>query len=397
MVEILRRDVLRLAGGTLAGWLLNSSPITRAQEPVNHQETEENTLSRKEHFQPFNKGNAEWQYVEFQYLDGEGQRVGITTSISELTSPLGVKTQQFLVMRHNLGTKETLKRVYDGTRVFDETTSSYTFIEKDTNKQLVKLSYDEAGDRYLLEVKTDQFDSGEIDSGGLVLRPQGDLIPVSGDGNFTVASFKDGRIITNYFADHVRVEKQNGDLVGWGRRDSENLELEGIPPRQLDIDHTWVHVTGVRADGKPFYVTAWASKTGGQFRFADILILDPATGKKESFGQYNEDNPDFSIVFESPRQELETPPGQTKKPEYQMAHGGKVTARLGDIVLFELKIDGDRDQIIDGKGFLSMVEAHGRLTGGAVLGSKVTSDLSAVWETTDERYSSLAPCVMRQN
>lgn len=230
----------------------------------------------------------------------------------------------------------------------------------------------------------------------MVLRPQGNLIPVSKDGNFTVANFEGERIITNYFADHIKVEKQNGDIVGYGRRDSENLELEGLPPTQLDIDHTWVHTSGLRADGKRFFITAWGSKTGGQFKFADVLIVDPATGNQESFVQFNEENPGFNINFISSLTEQETPAEQSKKPEYQMAHGGKVTATAGNETLFELEVDGNPGQIIDSKDILNMVEAHGKVVAGSVLGFVVTSSDSAMWETTDEKYSTFLPIMLKQ-
>ena len=214
MSEITRRDFIKLMGTAAGAVVLNSFGLAKAEGQSNKIETAEQLLSRKEHFKPFNRGNAEWQYVEFQYSNAGNERIGITTSISELTNPhTGEKTQQLLVMRHNLNTGETKKNVYDGTRTFDEATSKYTFIDGENN-QLAEFSYDENGDKYLLKIKTGEFDSDEIDSSGLVLRPQGNLIPVSKDGNFTVASFEGGKVVTNYFADHVRVEKQNGDIVG---------------------------------------------------------------------------------------------------------------------------------------------------------------------------------------
>ncbi len=395
MSEITRRDFLKLAGAAAGAVALNRLGLAKAEEPRRKPETAEQLISRKEHFKPFNRGNAEWQYVEFQYSNSGGDRVGITTSISELTNPYtGDKTQQLLVMRHNLNTGETVKNVYDGTRTFDEATSKYTFTDNQSN-QLVEFSYDEGGDKYLLKIKTGEFDSGEIDNGGLVLKPQGNLIPVSKDGNFTVAAFEGGSVITNYFADHIRVEKPNGEIVGYGRRDSENLELVGFPPASLDIDHTWVHASGLRTDGKRFFITAWGSKTGGQFRFADVLIIDPATGNQESFVRFNEEDTNFDVEFIPSLAEQEIPPGQTKKPEFQMAHGGKVMAQNGNEALFELEIDGNPGQIIDGKGFLSMVEAHGKVTNGSVLGPAISSSDSVIWETTDERYSTFLPVVQK--
>ena len=396
MSEITRGDFLKLMGAAVGAAVLNRLGLAKAEGQTNKPETAEQLLSRKEHFKPFNRGNAEWQYVEFQYSNTENERIGITTSISELTNPYtSKKTQQLLVMRHNLNTGETTKNVYDGTRSFDEATSKYIFTDSQ-NKQLAEFSYDESGDRYLLKVSTNEFNSQEIDSEGLVLRPQGNLIPVSKDGNFTVANFEGGKIITNYFADHIKVEKQNGDIVGYGRRDSENLELEGLPPpSRLDIDHTWVHASGLRADGKRFFITAWGSKTGGQFKFADTLIVDPTTGNQESFVQFNEDDPGFNVNFVSSLGEQETPAGQNKKPEYQMAHGGKVIATAGNETLFELEVDGNPGQIIDSKGFLSMVEAHGKVVTGSILGSAISSGDSAIWETTDEKYSTFLPIIQK--
>ena len=394
MSEFTKRDFLKLAGAAAGAAALNRLGLAKAEGQSNKPEAAEQLLSRKEHFKPFNRGNAEWQYVEFQYSNAGNERIGITTSISELTNPYtDEKTQQFLVMRHNLNTGETVKNVYDGIRAFDEAASKYTFTDSQNN-QLADFSYDQSGDKYLLRIKTGEFDSDLIDSNGLVLRPQGNLIPVSKDGNFTVATFEGGSVITNYFADHIRVEKPNGDIVGYGRRDSENLELEGLPSSQLDIDHTWVHTSGLRADGKRFFVTAWGSKTGGQFKFADVLIVDPATGNQESFVQFNENDSGFNVNFVSSLREQETPAAQSKKPEYQMAHGGKVTATAGNKTLFDLEIDGNSGQIIDSKGLLSMVEAHGKVAG-SVLGSAVTSCDSAIWETTDEQYSTFLQIIQR--
>lgn len=390
MSELTRRVFLKLAGATVGGLILDRFGVAEAEKQSNKLETAEQSLSRKTHFKPFNKGNAEWQYLAFQYSDAQGERIGIVTSMSELTDPYtGEKTQQFLVMRHNLNTGRTQKNVYDGTRSFDAITSTYTFTD-DKNNPLAKFSYDENGDKYSLRVNTEEFNSDEIDTGGLVLKPQGDLIPVSKDGNFTVASFEGGRVITNYFADHIRVAKQNGDVVGYGRRDSENLELEGTPPFQLDIDHTWVHTTGVRSDGKRFYITAWG--TGGQFKFADILVIDPSTGNQEHFVQFNEEDVGFDVHFVPSLTEQETLSGQS----YKMAHGGKVRASLGNETLFEFEVDGNPGQIIDGKGFLSMVEAQGRLVAGSVLGKSISTGDSAIWETTDERYSTFVPLILKQ-
>jgi hypothetical protein len=393
--EISRRDFLKLIGNLAVVLALNRLGLANAEGQSTKPETAELLLSRKEHFKPFNRGNAEWQYVEFQYTNANNQHIGVTISMSELTDLSGNKTQQLLVMHHNLDTGETINNPpYSGTLIFDEATSTYTFTDSQ-NKQLAEFSYNEREDTYSLKIKTREFNSDMIDSNGLVLRPQGNLIPVSKDGNFTVASFEGGRVFTNYYADHIRVEKQNGDIVGYGRRDSENLELDGLPPTQLDIDHTWVHASGMRADGKRFFITAWESNTGGQFRFADILIIDPVTGNQESFTQLNEGDSGFKVGFTSNLAEQEIPPGQSNKPEYKMAHGGQVMATLGDKTLFVLEVDGNFGQIIGSKGFLSMVEAHGKVKAGWVLGSPVSLSDSAIWETTDEKYSAFLPIIQK--
>jgi len=393
--KISRRDFLKLSGRALGVLGLKALGVDRIPFAEAAKSPEMQSLSRKEHFKPFNSGNAEWQYVEFQYKNDQREQIGITVSMSELTDPAtGLKTQQLLVMRHNLNTKETQKNTYDGTRSFDESTSAYTFEDEGGNK-LAELSYNEANDSYSMKIQTIEFNSDKIDDGGLVLNPQGNLIPVSKDGNFTVASFDGGRIDTNYFADHVRVERQNGDVVGYGRRDSENLELEGSAPLQLDIDHTWVHISGDLKDGKQVYITVWGSKTGGDYKFSDIMVVDPNTGGIEEMIQLNDEDGGFDLNFEPTLREQETPPDQTKKSKYQMAHGGKVLAKLNGNNLFELEIDGDPGQIIDGKGMLNMIEAHGRLISGSVLGTPIASGNSAIWETTNEWYSSFLPLITK--
>ncbi len=356
---------------------------TLDKQALPQKETEAQVLSRKEHFKPFNKGNAEWQYVEFQYTSSNNERVGITTSISELTNPAtGEKTQQLLVMKHNLTTKTSESHTYSGTRTFDEATSTYAFTDK-TGKQLANFGYNEAQDNYQLRMQTDQFNSGDIDPAGLILQPQGELLPVSKDGNFTVAAYEGGKVNTNYFADHIIVQKQNGEVIGYGRRDSENLEIAGAPPLGLDIDHTWVHASAQLEDGKLAFVTAWKSRSGGDFKFADVTIINPITGATERREQRNEDDQDFSLDFLPAATELEYIPGQNQKNAPKLAHGGKIATSL-----FTFSIDGDAGQIIDGKGFTNMAEAHGSITEGSILGIPISASNSAIWETTDETFSS---------
>src|SRR3989338_6074389 len=166
MSEIPRRDFLKLAGAVIGTMALKKLGLAKAEGQA------EQLLSRKEHFKPLNRGNAEWQYVEFQYSNARNERIGITTSISELTNPYtNEKTQQFLLMRHNLNTGETVKNVYDGIRAFDEAASKYTFTDSQNN-QLAEFSYDQSGDKYLLRIKTGEFDSDGIDNGGLILNPR---------------------------------------------------------------------------------------------------------------------------------------------------------------------------------------------------------------------------------
>lgn len=395
--KISRRSFLKLAAGTAASLAIPRLFPGLIPQENRSENSAEAQLLRKEHFKPFNRGNVEWQYVEFQYKDTQNQHIGITTSIGEITNPYnGQKMQSLLVVRHNLDTGETIKNIYSGARSFDEATSTYTFTNT-AGKLLTRFSYEDTKDKYLFKVNTGEFNSDEIDSNGLILNPQGNLIPVSKDGNFPIASYNGGKIITNYYADHVRLEKQNGEIVGYGRRDSENLEVTGtMPSANLDIDHTWVHASGERIDGKQFFITGWQSKTGGNFRFADILLIDPNTGKQENFTQLNEEDPDFNISFTPALTEQETPPNQTGQKKYQMAHGGKVVSSLKGQALFELNIDGNPGQIIDSKGFMSMIEAHGRLTSGSVLGVAVKNSNSAIWETTEERYSTFLPLTVKQ-
>ncbi len=108
--KISRRDFLKLSGRALGVLGLKALGVDRIPFAEAAKSPEMQSLSRKEHFKPFNSGNAEWQYVEFQYKNDQREQIGITVSMSELTDPAtGLKTQQLLVMRHNLNTKETQK------------------------------------------------------------------------------------------------------------------------------------------------------------------------------------------------------------------------------------------------------------------------------------------------
>jgi len=44
---------------------------------------------------------------------------------------------------------------------------------------------------------------------------------------------------------------------------------------------------------------------------------------------------------------------------------------------------------------LNMIEAHGRLISGSVLGTPIASGNSAIWETTNEWYSSFLPLITK--
>lgn len=101
--RISRRDFLKLGGAGAVALAMSRLKIGRAEGRADATEVGAELLSRKEHFKPFNRGNAEWQYVEFQYDSNQGERNGITVSLSELTDPVtSNKTQQLLVMKHNV-------------------------------------------------------------------------------------------------------------------------------------------------------------------------------------------------------------------------------------------------------------------------------------------------------
>ncbi|MBN1263005.1 MAG: hypothetical protein JW991_01470 [Candidatus Pacebacteria bacterium] len=386
-MKITRREFLFQAAGYAARKALGGN-YNNGQENAANAETV--SLSREECFRPFGTGSAEWQYVQFQYANPGSEQIGVVVSIGELTDPeTGIKNQQLLVMRHNLETGETERNAYRGFRTFDELSSTYTFKAHD-GRQLAVFSYEASRDCYTLKVTTAEFDSDVLDKNGLVLKPEGDLIAVSKDGRFPIASYPEGQITTNYWADNIRVERTTGETVGYGRRDSENLEVEGLPPPGLDIDHTWVHVCGSLADGSRVFVTAWSSQTGGDHKFADITLVGADGHKLREMIQFNEDDPGFGLAFEPARQEQEAIPDQP----FQMAHGGTVAAEINGQSLFRLTIDGNPGQVIDARGMVNMVEAHGKLVGGNVLGASVTG-LSAVWETTVEGYSTFLPTVGR--
>lgn len=63
-----RRDFLKGAGATAGGYVWRKIiPFAELVESLEIQ-----SLSRKEHFKPFNRGYAEWQYVEFLISKSKG-------------------------------------------------------------------------------------------------------------------------------------------------------------------------------------------------------------------------------------------------------------------------------------------------------------------------------------
>jgi hypothetical protein len=378
---ISRREFLGLAALATVGAGLRRFPEKVEGETPTSVETQEkeNEPTRKEKFAPLG-GNMEWQYLEFQYKDENNQRIGVTLSMSRLPDEEGNDKYQLLSSSHNLATGETNSHIHDGNLHFDGLNSKYTFTD-DNGDTLAVYQYDENEDHYTLTTHTDQFDTNDIDPKGIVLKPQGQLIPVSGDAHFTVAAWLGGGIETEYWGDNVIIQKQDGSTVSHGRRDSQSLKLVGIPNFDLDMDHTWVHTCATLNDGTLAYITAWEGKTGGDFRFADVMILNP-NGGLVSFDQFNEKTPGFSLTFTSPTEETETVDGNI------LAHGGKIVADYNGQPLFNLSIDGNAGQILKDKiggliGF-SMVEAHGELKSGTVNGIAVKESYSAIWETTDE-------------
>lgn len=398
-----RRDFLKQLGRVGATAIVSqifpppnaSAEQQKQQSEPTWEEEKQAILSRKEKFQPFNRGNAEWEYVTFQYDDVANQKIGVTLSMSELTDPSnGKKIHHLLVMKHYLATKTTESFTYNGTRSFSPTRSTYSFKDK-SGSELASFSYHENDDNYKIQVRTTQFNSDSLDPDGLTLSPVGDLMAVSKDGNFPVAKYDGGKLVTNYYADHVEVRKQDGTTIGFGRRDSENLEIEGVMPSTvIDVDHTWVHTTVELANGNRAHITAWECKTGGDFKFADITIVNPTTRKVESFTSRNEEDADFTLDFIPSASESERIPSQSPTSREMMTHGGKVIAKSGSQILFEIDVDGNPGQFIDGKGILQMVEAHGTSTG-SVFGVSINTSDSAIWETTNESHFLFLPLVLR--
>lgn len=351
------------------------------------------THSRKETFKPFGEG-IEWQYVAFQYQNKSGEQEGVVISLTTVNKGDFFSVDRLLVMCHNLDTKESYQKPYEGKIEFDEQNSKYIF-KDDKGNTLVSYEYQEDTDNYQLFVDSEVFKTSDIDEAGLILQPVSPLIFESADGNFPIAKYPDGTVVeTNYYSDNLVVKKPSSlETIGHGSRDSENVVANKIPSTSSDFDHNFAHCAVELEDGRIAFIKAWEGKTGGDFKFTTIEVENEAGSGDFERVQFNEEIEGFELAFETKEEETETMPSGKKLP-----HGFSIKARFNDQPLFDLDIDGDPKQIIgDGSKFFGeMVEAHGKVSG-TILGVPIAKSLSALSESTDEiPYKVFAPSVQNE-
>lgn len=205
-------------------------------------------MTRMAEWAPNSSDFFEWRYAAGRVVDG-GQDFGFVVSISKDAAQPDT-AQSLLVQRQDfVGGQAFAGKVYEGTWAFDSLTGTYTFTNG--GQELLRWQWDETAQVYRLTVGT-----AELSLSGLILRPQGGLIPEGGDGDIRVGRLAGVKLASDYHADWTRLEI-GGQEKGTARVDMQGLRVDGFGSATSDYDHRWFAFAAQLSDGQPAWVSAW--------------------------------------------------------------------------------------------------------------------------------------------
>lgn len=181
--------------------------------------------------------------------------------------------------------------------------------------------------------------------------------------------------------------------------------LMGTPSRKLrvDIGHRWVHASRKLENGDLFFATVWGCQTGDNYKFVEIRVINPEIREISDYSYNdNEDNEEdgdgLEVRFNIDHKEVKeaVSRGQLIDDKALIQHGGLVVAKLVDLEIVKLVIDGNPGQVLDVKSF-RMTESRGHIVvdDSRVLGRRVVKSNSAIYESTTEILGVHLPLVVK--
>jgi hypothetical protein len=243
-----RRTFLTTTGGLIATATIQSLlPQPRARAAP---------LTRVQAWAPNPNVSLDWRYIAGR-ITAIADDYGFIVSISDQRGPLPAK-QELLVQRQNFNGDPPSSESYGGNFTYASSTGTYTFqaasspvsaiFQLDPNTQLYHLTLSSPGLSF-----TD-----------IVLRPQGNLIPESGDGAISVGTVLGFQVASDYYADWTEVEI-GGQVQGVARVDMQGLrptfQAASAPAAtSVDYDHHWFALAGT-LDSEPVWISAWRIET----------------------------------------------------------------------------------------------------------------------------------------
>lgn len=365
---------------------------------------------RLDKWQPNLSNLIEWRYLAGRLTDAT-QDFGFILSVSFIRLP-GSERQELLVQRQDFsGSGVFVGNTYSGTLSYNAATSTYTFLDE-TAVASVTWAWDETAQQYQITANTP-----ELTLDGLVLQPQGTLIPEGGDGLINVGRAQGIPVISNYDADWVAIS-QNGLEKGVGRLDMQGLrpsflqkfdlsnqfngpDIQNTNRRDVEpsgYDHDWFAVAAELADGTAVWISTWRIEDDISGPYWTTTI---ATGSGQSWQiatSLTEENSQTPLnVVEQAYQPL---PPSTGAEHLRVGRVWRIQAPNNALDITVGVISGQltispRHAGLLGQAF--MVEAVGTEASGTVNGVPIVSTKLAVAESTHEFYLNYLPVMQKQN
>jgi hypothetical protein len=234
-----RRTFLGLLSALAAGapWLLEARP----------------TLAQIDRLTWWAESTSQQVFLEWRYLAGritlDGQDFGFVVSIAKYEIPDSDPSPQLLVMRQGFGgAAEHASNNYLSTKNYANGTHTYNAT---SGAASAVWSFDSTAQTYQLNLS-----SPELSFADLILEPVGSLIPEGGDGEIITAAFGGVEIVSDYYADWVRILR-DGTLLGYGRLDMQTIKPRlSQEPGPRNFSHHWFAVAAL-VGGEEVWITAW--------------------------------------------------------------------------------------------------------------------------------------------
>lgn len=391
-----RRTFLKEMGAAIPVLLgLRLPRVPHSETPT----TPETAADRLATWKPNQQDILEWRYAAGNIKD-TNQDFGFIISLSDNRIP-GSQEHTLKVQHHdNLHPElSQTSASYSGQLQYDTGTNTYIFTRQD--QELARWQFDTATDSYNLTVT-----APELSLDSLILSPIGPQIAEGGTGQISAGHIDRIELESDYHATWASIVDKDKKPVGISRIDCQGLNprFDSTPPPHPDqitpdYDHNWFALAATTFDG-PSFLSCWRIKDPAYSDKWGITLarFTPTGWVSQSFTE--NDNLAFPLSIEIVSTQSAPAPAPAAELAGQKWRISAGRNSAGDLIDVEVEVPPGQF-LPPGSSKTSLAktqwveEATGEKVMGTINGQPVTQTSLLVAESSDERYKSFLPAILK--